>query len=443
MGKHLQSKQYYIDLYDRHTVEQCRRTVKSFDERDLPPIEGQEWSEEKVERMKKWLTEYYLHFETGERYLNKEKTIREWMDADRARDELYESAEAPEGIRCLACRNLVKPTFKQFWSELNKPDRILFMYDCPNNCLPRRAFFSDGEEWRMKPNLCPHCSTKLEQEEINSGEKLITKNTCPKCGYAKTDELKWTYKTEEPFDENFAADRDRFCLTEEQGKKFETEKWQMEQAAKFMKEWEEKDKALAEKLKANPKGFHREGAGYTCFICGESTPEGDNWYDEYGIKCLICQKAIDEGEIPASLAKDKDSWYSRYDLDRRFNLKVPVLRKWIKEGIIKARTVSRYGKGIHFELFLIEDNKGFLPPKELTESRSVTEEKDGKTWYSSAEWYKFVDPVEHLKEYGIMKHLRVVPPEEMAAREEEKKKKIEEREARRKEKLAMKQKSKK
>lgn len=432
MEKHLQSKQYYIDLYDRHTVEQCRRTVKSFDERDLPPIEGQEWDEEKTERMRKWLTEYYLHFETGERYLNKEKTIRDWMDADEARDELYESAQAPEGIRCLTCRNLVKPTFKQFWSSLDKPDRVLFMYDCPNNCVPRRAFFSDGEEWRIKPNLCPHCSTKLEQEEVNSEEKLITKHTCPKCGYTKTDEFKWSKKKEEPFDENFAADRDRFCLTDEQGKKFQEEKWQMEQAGKFMEEWKEKEKVLDEKLKANPKGFHREGAGYTCFICGESTPEGDNWYDEYGIKCLVCQKAIDDGEIPASLAKDKDSWYSRYDLDRRFNIKSPTLRKWIKEGIIKARTVSRYGKGIHFELFLIEDNKGFLPPKELTESRGVTEEKDGKTWYSSAEWYKFVDPVEHLKGYGIMKYLRVVPPEEMAAREEEKNKKMEEKQARRK-----------
>jgi hypothetical protein len=85
----------------------------------------------------------------------------------------------------------------------------------------------------------------------------------------------------------------------------------------------------------------------------------------------------------------------------------------------------------------VEDNKGFLPPKELTESRGVTEEKDGKTWHSSAEWYKFVDPVERLKGYGIMKYLRVVPPEEMAAREEEQKKKMEEREARRKEKLAI------
>ncbi len=393
--------------------------------------------------MKKALTEFYLHFETGERYLNKEKTIQERMDADQERDELYESAEAPEGIRCLTCRNLLKSTFKEFWSELNKPDRVLFMYDCPNKCLPRRAFFSDGEEWRVKPNLCPRCVTKLDQEETNSEEKLVTKCSCSKCGYTKTDELKWTHKKEEPLDESFAADRDRFCLTEEEGKKFQEEKWRMEQLAKFSEEWEKKEKAREEKLKANPKGFHLEGAGYTCFICGQSTPEGDNWYDEYGIKCLVCQKAIDDREIPASLAKDKDSWYSKYDLESRFNIKSPTLRKWVKEGIIKARTISYYGKGVHAELFLLEDNKDFLPPKKLTESRGVSEIKDGQTWHRSEEWYKFVDPKEHLKGYKIMDYLRVVPPEEMAAREEEKKKKWEEKQVRRKEKAEAKLKRKK
>jgi hypothetical protein len=427
--KHLKEKIYYSDLYDRGTVEHLRRSEKFFNESELPPVDGKKLEGQKAVDMRSWLKEFSMHFEAGELYLNKEKTIREWMDRDEKRDELYESAQAPEGIRCLTCRNLMKPTFKEFWSELDKPDRIFFMYDCPNNCVPRRAFFSDGEEWRVKPNLCPQCSTKLDQKETNSEEKVITEYTCPKCGYTKTDEFEWTKKKEEPFDEKFAADRDRFCLTDEQGRKFQEEKFQIEQMAKFSEEWKEKEKARDEKLKANPKGFHLEGAGYTCFICGGSTPEGDNWYDEYGIKCLVCQKAIDDGEIPASLAKDKDSWYSTYDLESRFNIKAPTLRKWIRDGLIKARTVSQYGKGVHVELFLVEDNKDFLPPKKLTESQGVTEEKDGKTWHTTEKWYRFVDPVEHLKGYKIMEHLRVIPPEEMKAREEAEKKKRKEKQA--------------
>ena len=411
MEKYLKDKQYYIDLYDRATVEHCRRTEKIWNEKELSPYEGEEYTKEEVARMKPELLKFCLYLETGERHLNKEKTIHEWMDADQKRDELYESAEAPENIRCLTCRNQLKPTFKEFWSELNRPDRILFMDDCPNKCLPRRAFFSDGEEWRVKPNLCSQCVTKLGHEETNSDEKLITKYVCSKCGYSKTDELVWTHKKEEVLDENFAADRDRFCLTDEAGKEYQSEKWRMEQMGQLAEEWKETEKVRGEGLKANPKGFHLEGAGYTCFICGDHTPEGDNWYDEYGIKCLVCQKAIDEGEIPASLAKDKDSWYSRHDLESRFNIKAPTLRRWIKEGVIKARSVSRYGEGVHTQLFLLEDNKGFLPPKKLTEFQSVTERKDGKDRHHSEPWYRFVDPHKHLKGYKIMNYLQVTRAE--------------------------------
>jgi hypothetical protein len=433
MEKHLKDKQYYIDLYDRYTVEHCRRAEKRWkdDDKELPPIEGEELTKEQQDRMKGTLMEWWMHFEKGERYLQKDSRILEWMESDRKKDELYESAQAPEGIRCLTCRSLMKSTYKDLWSLHDKEDRVLFMYDCPNNCLPRRAFFSDGEEWRIKPNLCPNCNTRLDQEEINSEEKSITNWTCPKCSYTKTDELVWTHKKDELPDENFAADRDRFCISDEEGKKFQDEKWSMKQAAEMMEKWKKKDEALAKKLEENPNGFHLDGVGYTCFICGGHTPEGDNWYDQYGIKCLVCQKAIDNGEIPASLAKEKDSWYSKYDIESRFNIKAPTLRKWVKDGILKVRTVSRFSNGVHTELFLIEDNKDTLPPKKLTESRSVTEMKDGKKWYTSAKWYQFGDPFITLKGYKIMDHLRVIPPEEVKAREEAEKKKWEEKRARR------------
>jgi len=403
---HLKSQQYYSDLYDRHTVDMCHRTEQSFKNKDtdLPLAEG--ITEEEAKGVKKFAMKWYLHMEMGERYLNKEKTIQEWMETDRRKDELYESAQAPEDIRCLTCRNRLKPTFKELWSEIDKPDRVLFMYDCPNKCLPRRAFFSDGEEWRVKTILCSKCDTALDQKADDNGEKLVTTRTCSKCGYSESDEMVWTHKKDDGVDENFAKDRDRFCMTDEEGKKFQEEKWNLQQMAKFVDEWKEKDKAREEKLKANPKGFHLDGVGYRCAICHDSTKEGDNWYDEFGIKCLVCQKAIDEGEIPASLAKDEDIWYSKFDLDHYFNLKGPTLRKWIKEGIIKPRTVSHYGKGVHFELFLLEDNKEFLPPKKLVESRSIKTRKDGKDWFTTEKWYRFVDPYEHLKGYKILDHLK-------------------------------------
>jgi len=160
-----------------------------------------------------------------------------------------------------------------------------------------------------------------------------------------------------------------------------------------------------QKLKEYPKGFSLGGVGYSCFICGQGTSLNGNWYDKYGIKCMVCQDSINRKEIPASLSKDKESWYSKYDLEGSFNLKAPTLRGWIKRGIIKARTLTYNGKGIHYQVFLIKDNKGFLPPKHMVKNQFVSEEIDGKIWHHSEPWYKFVDPFEHLKDYGIMKYM--------------------------------------
>jgi hypothetical protein len=431
MEKHLKSHQYYSDLYDRGTVEDCRRIERICD-KPTPLPEDSKLSEKEARGVEAWAKKLYLRGTMGERYLKKSETIREWTDRDKKRDELLENAQPPEDIRCLTCRNRLSVTFKDLQSDEKKGDRVFFMFDCPNKCLPRRAFFSDGEEWRVKPTLCLHCSTELDKKMDDDGKKLVTTLTCPKCGYVEKEEYEWHSKKDDDFDPDFAKDRDRFCMTAEEGAEYSDEKYRMEQLARLGKEFEEEQKRRDEKLKENPKGFHLDGVGYGCFICGDHTKEGDNWYDEYGIKCLVCQKAIDNGEIPASLAKEKDSWYTRYDFEHYFNVTSPALRKWVKEGIVKSRTVSQYGKGVHTELFLIEDNKDFLPPKDMLKSQSVkTRGKDGKDYYHMEDWYKFVDPFEHLKGYRIMNHLRVVPPEEMKAREEEQKKKDEARRLRR------------
>jgi hypothetical protein len=168
-----------------------------------------------------------------------------------------------------------------------------------------------------------------------------------------------------------------------------------------------RDQKRKRKLKENPKGFHLEGIGYTCFICRDSISNEQTWYDKYGIKCLTCQKAIDKKIIHATVAKNKDSWYSKYDLESCFNIDRHVLNKFVKQGILKPRTVINESGRIHVQIFLIKDNKDTLPPKKAVESQLVKEEKEGKTWYRVEPWYRFVDPHKHLKGYKIMDYLQV------------------------------------
>ncbi len=172
-----------------------------------------------------------------------------------------------------------------------------------------------------------------------------------------------------------------------------------------------KDKKREERLKESPKGFLLEGS-YSCLICGEGgTRNGGIWYDKWGQKCMVCQQAVDRGEVPGWAAKHHDSWYSKYDLESRFKLKTSILKKWIKEGIIKPRNVMGSTGRVHYQIFLLYDNRGFLPPKRLTKSEAVKEVKDGQTWFRTEPWFRFVDPFEHLKGYRIMEHMRYTPAE--------------------------------
>ena len=102
-------------------------------------------------------------------------------------------------------------------------------------------------------------------------------------------------------------------------------------------------------------------------------------------------------------------------------MKGQTLNKWVHNGIVKPRIVSRYGKGEHAQVFLIKDNKDFLPPKKLLESKRGKLAGQSESESRLYPWHCFGDPHEILKEYKIMDYLRVVPPEEMTKREEEKK----------------------
>lgn len=171
------------------------------------------------------------------------------------------------------------------------------------------------------------------------------------------------------------------------------------------------DQKRKKKLAESPRGFALDGVGYTCAICHQHTLDGGNWYDKWGIKCLTCQKAIDKKIIPGSCAKNEESWYSKYDLESRFNLDRHALKRFIKAGYLKPRVVPNESGRPHTYLFLLKDNKDTLPPKKLTESHLVKETKDGKDWYHSEPWYRFFNPHEYLKGYKIMDYLQVTNPE--------------------------------
>lgn len=89
----------------------------------------------------------------------------------------------------------------------------------------------------------------------------------------------------------------------------------------------------------------------------------NTWYDKHGMKCMLCQKALDKRVIPVSVLKDEDSWYSMHDFDYYFGIKRQSIRKLVKEGKIKSRIIPKSDGRVHCELFLLKDNPDVLVKK--------------------------------------------------------------------------------
>lgn len=240
--EYLKEKQYYIDLYDRHTVEECRRIERIHKDSELPKGKADKASKEEIMAAHQAALRFILLFETGERYLNRESTIQEWIDRDTQKQRQYDEAVAPDDIFCLKCRNQMSVSSKHFHTESSTGrELVLFMYDCSNNCVPKRAFFENGIEWRSDPKMCPECNYEIKTIYKRLNNKIITTETCDRCGYTDKDELDLTPK-KEPVDESYEQDRARFCLTEEQGKEYMRTKDNMERMKQFVDEWKEKEK---------------------------------------------------------------------------------------------------------------------------------------------------------------------------------------------------------
>lgn len=176
------------------------------------------------------------------------------------------------------------------------------------------------------------------------------------------------------------------------------------------------------KLDNHPKGYVFEPKGYSYRLCQGGSEVG-MWYDKYGLKCMHCQKAVESGLIPGELTNDHESFYTDYDLKSFFNVHGKALTQWIRKGIIKARIIPHFDspRSKYLRLFLIADNYGFLPQKEMLRFWDTMEEEvDGKLYERHLKWYQCCDPFEYLKDYKIMDYLRSTdaenPPTEQEAK---------------------------
>ncbi len=356
--RYLHDDVYYNDLYDRMTVDQCRR------------IESRHKTEEnnpQHKALKNMVNELFMHFITGDRFKNKSSTVQAWKTEDKRKDDFLNTSEPIENIHCLQCNGLMECIDKEL-VDYRKKESILFMYEC-TKCNKRRAFYDDRREYRSEKKRCEKCQNLDVVETVKENPTLTIVTTCKSCGHIE----KMVFDShKQKIDPHYIEDRNRFCLTDEQGQKYLQELANHEAMVRLMKEVEERDKAREEKLRDHPEGFHLfDGEGYTCPICHCAMSGTDTWFDKYGQKCMRCKKNIDRGVIPPELSvfEKKDTWLSNWQLRDKTGLTTAKIRKCISNGDLISRSLLDDKGYTYCQVFLVSENKKFLSSHIKTQSK--------------------------------------------------------------------------
>jgi hypothetical protein len=139
---------------------------------------------------------------------------------------------------------------------------------------------------------------------------------------------------------------------------------------KLLLEIDRRDRRRRFRLKKEPQGFHLEDGIYDCLICGNRIEKETSWFDKWGQKCLICQKAVDSGTIPGFICFQDKSWYSTWDLKSKFGVKsTATVGKLVREGKLKARLILNDNGSVHEYVFLKKENPNIIDPDRNTPAR--------------------------------------------------------------------------
>ena len=237
---YLRDNIYYSELYDRITIEECECW-------DSEVYDAHAKSDKKFDPAKPsrrlhggLLADLHLHFVKGERYLDKETTINEWMKRDQAKDEKLENAIEPKGTRCLQCsKPLANCISRDLMADSKGNEEVVFLFEC-DKCHKRRAYWENGIEWRPKPIVCEKCKSEMESSHLKEGAIIETTYYCLRCRHKTVDSMDFSTR-EEVIDPDFESKRKKYCLSKEEGIKYSFGKQHLEAATNLMKKVEEKE----------------------------------------------------------------------------------------------------------------------------------------------------------------------------------------------------------
>ncbi len=142
------------------------------------------------------------------------------------------------------------------------------------------------------------------------------------------------------------------------------------------------EKKKERKLEEFSNGYHlddREGQ-YHCNICYRYITGEETWYDKYGLKCMDCQRNIDNGTIPGKICKNEDLWFKNWQLKSDLGIHPMTAKKLVREGKLKVRNLIDTTGKPYFQVYLVSENKEFLKTvkwKKKNRTNPVMVDKEG------------------------------------------------------------------
>lgn len=224
---YLKEEQYYTDLYDLHTIEECLDYFNSIRDGFIKERKTtfQKYTDEKFEGEVDKCLVRMLYVIKGERYKRKEETIKEWMNRDRLMQEKYDNTPPPVNIHCKECGYDTTMTYRDLHNSYEPDAQMMFMFECVK-CKKKQWIFEDGSEWVHDSPTCPKCNSPLKTSMKNKYEVLTTIYTCPKCSYSKkkVDDFKKSHEEREKKEahdkELLTKYRSQFVLDDKAGQEY-------------------------------------------------------------------------------------------------------------------------------------------------------------------------------------------------------------------------------
>jgi len=221
MYKHLEKRTKYEERYDRHTVEKCRWHEEPSPVSDVK-IEGKKPTPGQMQWCHNFVTDWMLFQLAGNRCLEREKTIDEWMERDRQRDTMLERARTPR-VLCPSCGKTMECIHMHLNFDIDNSNRewVEFFLGC-KPCKQSKHAFEDGREIPQKPSLCTKCNQEVDCSIEKKNGKRCYIDTCKHCGHVE-ETVSTLEEKQEPTQEEierFEYDKKRFCLSPQQGERY-------------------------------------------------------------------------------------------------------------------------------------------------------------------------------------------------------------------------------